>query len=274
MKITIRMGFLLAFGSLTYGQSCVQKCMDAWFCPTPGQGNCAEKQMQQRNLCEISCRGKSGEGWGAIVYSVKEDVWGSGIEQSSQPYAARLAVQFCEKNGGTNCVVRTSFFNKCGAIAVDGAIVGAGTGTKAAAQQAAVADCQRLGGKACVVKAAACSGGEGSTTSAIPNAPRPPRAISWAAIAYSNRDMGAGWSQQKDDRASAEKEAMSVCSERGHECTLRATFNKLCGALAADGAFAGVGMDADQRTANQKAIDDCRKNGGARCALHISFCSF
>jgi Domain of unknown function (DUF4189) len=85
--------------------------------------------------------------------------------------------------------------------------------------------------------------------------------------------MGAGWSQGKDDRTSAEKEALAACAQRGEACTLRTSFNKQCGALAADRDFTGWGTSADQREAQQKAIDDCKKAGGTRCALHISFCS-
>jgi polygalacturonase len=55
---------------------------------------------------------------------------------------------------------------------------------------------------------------------------------------------------------------------------LRTAFNKGCGALAADRDITGCGTSTDAREANQKAIDDCRKAGGARCVLHISFCSF
>jgi polygalacturonase len=85
--------------------------------------------------------------------------------------------------------------------------------------------------------------------------------------------MGAGWSLGKDDRASAEKEAMNLCSQRGKACVLRTAFDKQCGALAADRGVSGWGTSADQREAQQKAIDECKKAGGARCVLHISFCS-
>jgi hypothetical protein len=83
----------------------------------------------------------------------------------------------------------------------------------------------------------------------------------WGAIAYSSRDMGAGYAQGKNDRASAEKEALSICAQRGRACVFQTAFNKQCGALA------------DQRDATRKAVDDCKKADGARCVLHISFCS-
>ena len=85
--------------------------------------------------------------------------------------------------------------------------------------------------------------------------------------------MGAGWSQGKSDRGAAEREAMALCQQRGKSCVLRATFNKQCSALAADRNFEGLGVSADVREAQQKAIDECRKAGGTRCAPHIMFCS-
>jgi hypothetical protein len=118
---------------------------------------------------------------------------------------------------------------------------------------------------------AKCSAPNGKKAPSPP--PAAPRKISWGAIAYSIKDMGAGYSQGKDDQASAEKEAMAVCSQRGKACVLRAAFNKQCGAFAVDREFSGVGTSADQREAQQKAVDECKKAGGARCVLHISFCS-
>jgi hypothetical protein len=66
---------------------------------------------------------------------------------------------------------------------------------------------------------------------------------------------------------------MAICAQRGKACSLRTAFNKQCGALAADRAITGLGAAADQREANQKAIDECKRAGGAKCVLHISFCS-
>jgi hypothetical protein len=85
--------------------------------------------------------------------------------------------------------------------------------------------------------------------------------------------MGAGYSQGKPDRASAEKEAMSICSQRGKGCVLRTAFNKQCGALAADRDFTGWAISTDQTDALRKAIEECKKSGGTTCAPHIAFCS-
>jgi hypothetical protein len=119
---------------------------------------------------------------------------------------------------------------------------------------------------------AKCSAPNPSTNRA-PSPPPPPKKISWGAIAYSPKDYGAGWSSGMDDRASAEKEALSKCSQRGKACVLETGFNKECGALAADGEFVGWGTSKAQRDAELRAVDECKQSGGKRCVIHISFCS-
>jgi hypothetical protein len=79
--------------------------------------------------------------------------------------------------------------------------------------------------------------------------------------------------QAKDDRASAEKEALSVCSQRGKACVVMTAFNKQCGGLARDGRVAGTAVAADQQVALQQAREACTKNGGTRCVAQVLFCS-
>ncbi len=226
----------------------------------------------QPQICRIQCQGKSGNGWGAIAYSKKDKISGWSFEQDNKAAAEKVAVQYCTKSGGAHCAVAASFDKLCGAIAADGELVAWGTyGTKETAQQRAVSECTKLGGKKCEIQAWVCSGA--TSNSSAPSAPRPPKATAWGAIAYSSRDMGAGWSHGKDDRASAEREAMALCSQRGKACVLQTAFNKQCGALAADREFTGVAAAADVLMAQQKAMDECKKAGGTRCALHIAFCS-
>jgi hypothetical protein len=67
---------------------------------------------------------------------------------------------------------------------------------------------------------------------------------------------------------------MNICSKRGKACALRIAFNKQCGALAADRSFVGCATSTEARAAQQKAVAECAKNGGTRCALHVLFCSF
>ena len=254
------------------GADCFIECMERSGCWSGRSVSDPASCNNMPELCTIQCKGKADNSWGAIAYSRKDKISGWSYEQDDKATADRTALQYCAKQGGGKCLVEASFNHACGAVAVDGEIVTWGTsGTKSSAQQRALAECVRAGGKKCAVEASVCS--IPNASSAPPTSPPPPRNVSWGAIAYSSKDMGAGWSQGKADRASAEKEAMSTCSQRGKACVLLTAFNKQCGALAADRDFTGWAASADQRAAQQKAIDDCKKAGGARCVLHISFCS-
>lgn len=252
------------------GQSCLQTCMDR------SEVISGMTYNHKYELCQIQCRGKDLTSWGAIAYSKKDKISGWSFEQVDRASAERVALQNCNKEGGVKCVIETSFNATCGAVAADGDLVAWGTNrTEPSAKLSATAECTKLGGKKCEVEASVCSAHGTSSSPGTPPPPPPaPKAIAWGAIAYSSADMGAGWSQGKNDRSSAEKEAMALCAQRGKGCVLQTTFNKQCGALAADRNFTGVGVSTDQRQALQKALDECRKAGGERCAPHISFCSF
>jgi len=250
------------------GDNCYSDCIMRYGCSTshPYAGS------DCYDLCRSSCRD---DGWGAIAYSSKDKIWGSSFALDYKGTAEQVAKQYCVRQGGAKCVIQASYYNACGAVAADGDLVAWGTsGTKVQAEQRAMAECAKIGGKNCVVEASACSARSSNSDSRPVSPPPPPKAISWGAIAYSTRDMGAGWSRGKEDQASAEREAMNVCSQRGKACVLQTAFNKGCGALAADRDFAGWGTSADPRDAQQKAMAACRKAGGTTCALHISFCSF
>jgi hypothetical protein len=250
------------------GDDCYSDCVIRYGCFTshPYAGS------DCYDLCRSSCRP---DGWGAIAYSWKDKISGWSYALGDKHTAEQVAMQYCTNSHGAQCILQATYYEACGAVAADGDLVAWGTfDTKEKAEQRAMLECAKIGGKHCVVEASACSARNSNSGTRPASPPPPPKAISWGAIAYSTRDMGAGWSQGKPDRASAEKEAMNVCSQRGKACVLRTAFNKQCGALAADRDFAGWGTSADQREAQQNAIADCRKAGGTNCALHISFCSF
>jgi hypothetical protein len=251
------------------GQGCLLNCLDA---SSQVSGMTYQHKYE---LCEIQCKGKDLTSWGALAYSKKDQISGWSFEQVDRASAERVALQNCNKEGGVKCLMETSFNATCGAVAADGDLVGLGTApTEASAKQFAMGECIKLGGKKCALEASVCSASGSSSSSGTPPPPPAPKAISWGAIAYSSADMGAGWSQGKNDRASAEKEAMAVCAQRGKACVLQTAFNKQCGALATDRDFKGLGVSADQQQALQKALDECKRAGGTRCVPHVSFCSF
>src|ERR1035438_7443508 len=211
------------------GQGCLLNCLDA---SSQVSGMTYQHKYE---LCEIQCKGKDLTSWGALAYSKKDQISGWSFEQVDRASAERVALQNCNKEGGVKCLMETSFNATCGAVAADGDLVGLGTApTEASAKQFAMGECIKLGGKKCALEASVCSASGSSSSSGTPPPPPAPKAISWGAIAYSSADMGAGWSQGKNDRASAEKEAMAVCAQRGKACVLQTAFNKQCGALPTD----------------------------------------
>ena len=253
---------------------CMQRsgCWSGAASTTPGLCGYSNSHIDQ--MCKIECGGASSNTWGAIAYSTKDGIHGWSTHQRDKATAERAAMQSCIKAGGSKCLIDATFNNTCGALAADREIIAWGTsGARLDAQRRAMAECARLGGKKCVLQVTACStaGARPGPSSITP--PGPPRTVSWGAIAFSSSNMSAGWSQGKDDRSTAEKEAMSACSKRGSGCVLRTAFNNQCGALAADRNFAGWASSANQREAQMKAVDDCKKAGGTQCVLRISFCS-
>ncbi len=262
-----------------HGQQSVNQCIDNCYglaCSAYPLGSSSRSACQDRCL-KAYCQNRPVYPWGAIAYSKADQASGWSYEQVDKSTAENVALQNCRKQAGTQCQVVTSFQRTCAGVAADHNFIGVGTaGNKQFAQQAALEQCAKSGGKNCAIQAWSCSAPNtaSTTTPATPATPRDPNAPSWGAIAYSSRDMGAGFSQGKADRAAAEREAMSVCAQRGKECVVRSTFNKQCGALAADGSITGSSTSTDQREALAKALDECKRAGGNRCVPHVAFCSF
>ena len=206
--------------------------------------------------------------YGAMAFG-DQGAEGMSWNQTSAADADRTALGYCNRNG-TNCKIVYRFQNTCGGIAVseDQRHAESATGpTKEQATDSAIAACKSRWGGKCSSDLAACS----YTDRHVP--PPPPRAISWAAIAFSAVDGQAGWSQSKDDRASAEKEALATCSQRGKACVVVTAFNKQCGGLVRDGGTYGWAVAADQGAALQQARQACTKNGGRTCVPQVLFCS-
>jgi hypothetical protein len=270
-----RVLFLLSLISLCRAQNTMNGCIDGCWssCSAQPLGSTAKEACVTqciRNSCKASTNV-----WGAIAYSKPDKAFGYSFEVADQATARKVAMENCGKHG-TNCVVETIFSHACAALAAGGGHIGSGTGrTREGAQKSALSQCALTGAKGCAVQTWVCSAPNSSANggTAPPPPPPAPKAVAWGAIAYSAADMGAGWSQGKSDRASAEREALAICQQRGKSCVLRATFNKQCGALAADRNFEGSATSTNAREAQQKAMDECGKAGGARCVLHIMFCS-
>jgi len=248
-------------------ENCQSSCKDLSGHLNPGcVDNC------NRAYCETRVQNQP-RPFGAIAYGTDHGAEGISWNKGTQAEADQAALASCNQNGN-NCRIVYRYRETCAALAVakGGMHVESATGPteKSAAAQATELCRQNWG--VCLSDLSACS----LTGSRLPPPPPPPSTrggASWGAIAYSTAEMAAGTASGKADRAAAENEAMTVCAQRGRGCVLQLAFNRGCAALAADRNFAGSGTSEDQRAAQQKAIDECRKAGGARCVLHISFCS-
>lgn len=95
----------------------------------------------------------------------------------------------------------------------------------------------------------------------------------WGAIAYSAKDKGFGWSNDFNNVEDAKKQAMSRCTKNGAACKLMAWFENECGAVAADGAIVTWGTAFLRENAQQRALQECRKAGGKKCAIEAWACS-
>jgi len=206
--------------------------------------------------------------YGSIAFG-DDGAEGMAWNQTNGAEADKVALGYCSKRG-TNCQIVSRFENTCAALAHSDDSRHYETSTAGTTQQAeanAIAACRSRWGGKCSSDLSGCS----YTDRHQP--PPPPRATSWGAIAFSPSDGQAGWSQAKDDRASAEKAALSVCSQRGRSCVVVTAFNKQCGGLARDGSLYGWAVGEDQNAVLQQARDACAKNGGKRCVPQVLFCS-
>ncbi len=148
------------FVSNLNGANCMIDCMSrAPGCNNSSTISCSGQNDHQRELCEIRCRGQSADAaWGSIAYSTKEKVYGFTYGKSDKATADKQAVQFCVKQGGTKCFTAASFNNTCGAIAASGDLVAWGADpNRYNAEQRAISECRRLGGKMCEVRSSLCS---------------------------------------------------------------------------------------------------------------------
>ncbi len=108
-----------------------------------------------RAKCLARCSGK--KLWGAIAYSPPDEQFGFAYEFDTLPDAKKRAMDQCQKTGKA-CKLWVYYENQCGAVAADGNIVTWGTDfLKEKAQQGALAECRKGGGKNCKIEVWSCS---------------------------------------------------------------------------------------------------------------------
>jgi hypothetical protein len=118
-------------------------------------GNKADFCQEIRAKCQARCSGR--RQWGAIAYSTKDKGAGWSYGFANLTEAKAEALRRCSKQGAA-CKLWAWFENECGAVAADGNIVTWGTAyLRENAQQRALLECRKAGGKNCGIQAWVCS---------------------------------------------------------------------------------------------------------------------
>ncbi|HTS42391.1 MAG TPA: DUF4189 domain-containing protein [Xanthobacteraceae bacterium] len=96
------------------------------------------------------------ESYGAIAYSASSGAYGYSEKYANRAQAESRAREEC---GKSDCEIAAWFYNSCGAPAADddGAWGGAQGANETSARQAALARCEKEGGRNCKVIATQCS---------------------------------------------------------------------------------------------------------------------
>jgi hypothetical protein len=162
MKLTAKPLMLLLVGlalglkpsrpSSAAGADCLYECQGP-ICSD--FGNKADFCQELRAKCQAKCSGR--KWWGAIAYSAKDKQFGWSYDFSDLRDAKKTAMDKCSKTGSA-CKLWVWYENECGAIAADGDIVTWGTaGVRESAQQRAMLECKKAGGKNCAIQVWSCS---------------------------------------------------------------------------------------------------------------------
>ena len=111
--------------------------------------------LKIRAECQAKC--SSLKFWGAIAYSTKDKGAGWSFGWNDLKKAQQEALDRCAKQG-TACTLWAWFDNSCGALAASGDIVTWGTAYgKDDADQRALLECRKAGGKNCAIAVSVCS---------------------------------------------------------------------------------------------------------------------
>jgi hypothetical protein len=146
---------ILALGlkpTLAVGGDCLYECQGP-ICSD--FSNRSDLCLELRAKCQVKCSDQ--KSWGAIAYSAKDKGAGWSYGWNDLGRAQKQALDNCSKHGRA-CKLRVWYSNSCGALAADGNIVTWGTASiKANADQGALLECRKAGGKKCAIEISQCS---------------------------------------------------------------------------------------------------------------------
>jgi uncharacterized protein DUF4189 len=159
MKLLILLcaSFALWPASIAVAGDCVVDCMYRSGCWSGGSVSNPAMCNDQQHRCQIQCDGQNKKSYGAIAYSKKDQGVGWSYGWNDVSKAKKVALDNCSKHG-SGCEIWVWYANSCGAIAADGKIVTWGSASaKQSADQRALAECAKAGGRKCVIQASQCS---------------------------------------------------------------------------------------------------------------------
>lgn len=111
--------------------------------------------LEIRAKCQNTCSNK--RSYGAIAYSAKDKGAGWSYGWNDQSKAQKVGLDNCSAHGSA-CKSIVWYYNSCAAVAADGNIVTWGRdSTKRRAQQTALSECTKAGGKKCAIEVSQCS---------------------------------------------------------------------------------------------------------------------
>ena len=118
-------------------------------------GNNSDMCVSLRAKCQVQCSNL--KSWGAIAYSAKDKGFGFSTGWNDLEKAKKVAMENCSKHGA-ECKLWAWYDHSCGAIAQDGKVVTWGTAPlRANAEQRALEECKKAGGKQCAIEVSQCS---------------------------------------------------------------------------------------------------------------------
>ncbi len=146
-------GFFLSVVVRSAPETCYDYCLKSG-----GAGNCATRCSPGGDLDVTHPFDPNyGKSYGAIAYSAKDKGAGWSFGWKDLDKAKKIAMDNCSARG-VACKLWVWYNNSCGAVAIDGSIVTWGTAyEKSAANQRALLECSKAGGKQCVIQVSQCS---------------------------------------------------------------------------------------------------------------------
>jgi hypothetical protein len=95
----------------------------------------------------------------------------------------------------------------------------------------------------------------------------------YGALAYDAESGAYGWSNDLDDTAAAEAQALANCREHGDNCAVVVDFWNSCAAVAASDAIVAYGLGDTRAAAEHQALGSCADDGGKDCAIQVWSCT-